>query len=229
MLWKIYRSTVVCRSWQLLLVAAVAMVVARPCDASILKLSVGATTITIVDGGAGDSNGAAGVITFIGSIGGWGINVSTGITYPALGSPALPQLDLNSVNVSSSGAGTLTISFSEKGFTGTFPLDFNVGGTTVGSVTAKSYADTSNVEFGTGTLLHSLGPYGPGAFSGSGVSVGPPGSLYSLTAVASITHSGAGATSFNAHLFVPEPGTIAIWSVLGMVGLAYSWKRRRVS
>ena len=74
------------------------------------------TGISITDGLAGfDVNPFAGAITWVGSLGVWTFNVSTGVTMPFIGSPVAPVLDLQSLDFSS-GPGTLWIWFSETGF-----------------------------------------------------------------------------------------------------------------
>ena len=52
---------------------------------------------------------------------------------------------------------------------------------------------------------------------------------YSLTAIARVTHRGAGqVSSFNTELrCVPEAGSIAIWSLLSVVGLVAGVRRSR--
>src|SRR5215470_20305752 len=92
--------------------------------------------VTIVDGGLGDMNPAAGVVTFIGAIGVWTVNVSTGIS----NSP-FPHIDLNIIDMSSgAGTSTLTIKFGDTDFSlgagpHTVSLGSAIGGTTDGSVT----------------------------------------------------------------------------------------------
>ena len=66
------------------LFAVTALVGAQSAYAT-MQLTLSASTggsVTVLDGGAGDSNPAAGVITFIGVIGVWTINVSTGTAPP---------------------------------------------------------------------------------------------------------------------------------------------------
>src|SRR5207248_6283053 len=100
---------------------------------------------------------------------------------------------LNSVDVANA-PGTLNITFSETGFTA-FPgiLTGRVGGTVAagGSLT--------NIVMQNALNLVTNGPFGPGAFSGSGSTALIDGAPYSLTQTAIFTYGpGGGATSFDA-------------------------------
>ncbi len=197
-----------------------------------LQLSDGVTTKTVSDEGLGDGlSGTAGAVMFSGSVGNFIVNVTTGLSKPLLGSATYPSLDLSSVNVSSIGGGTLTIMLTDTDFLSSTPflIRSEIGGVASGNISYKSYFDASNAAFGTANLLGNLGSYS-GAFSGSSLdnmtAIGP----YSLTLAATVTHPGGGswpqATSFNATLRVPEPGTVTLLGVgLLIVGL-YSWRKR---
>ncbi len=130
-------------------IAAVAVLVATAQNAKAvfeMQLTDGkaADTVTLVD-----TNGT-GVLSYYGSIGNFTISVTTGLSKPAL--PAQPpQLDLNSVDVSSvTGGGTLYITLEDTGFTTTLPSPFlqsSIGGTLgVGtSLTFQSWVNNSAV------------------------------------------------------------------------------------
>ena len=193
-----------------------------------LELQSGASTVTITDQGPGDSNPTVGAVTWIGSIGSFDVNVSTGLSDPVSGSPTSPNMDLNSVD-HSAGAGTLTVKFSDDGFSGAQPaFEATIGGTTQGSIQYDTYIDTSNTLFGQGTLLTSISA-NSSPFAGTDTSsTGAPGGLYSLTQVVTITHSATGNTSFDATLQpVPEPMTVLLLgSGLAALGLI---RRKRKS
>ena len=217
----------------LILVAAIAAFAQMANATPTLIVWAGGSPLTITDGGVGDVNPATGQITWIGSIGDWTFNVDTGTTYPIIGTLAFPQLDLN-VNATSDGAGgTIWIYFSADGFgpsSGTSQL--SVGGTTAGTVSAGGWGGTSNSLFDmtASNLLANLGPLGGPAFSGDvlggNVTNGGP---YSLTEVIEITHSGAGMTTVDAALSVPDGGTTAMLVGFGLLGLSAISRRRKVA
>ena len=111
----------------------------------VLSLSDGIhPTVTITDEGLGDLASDPGAILFYGSLGNFGINITAGTTKPAIGSADEPILDISSLNIASFGAGTLTITFSETGFTGQVPaFTGSVGGTTTGTGTTSPATSVS--------------------------------------------------------------------------------------
>jgi hypothetical protein len=188
--------------------------------------------VSVVDNTPGDANPLAGVVTFIGSLGSWTVNVTTGITKPALGSAITPSMDLNSVNVSSSGAASLIIEFTETDFgpLGDAAFDTNVGGSTGGSASFAAFLSEANTAFGTDTQISGLGSFSGGAFSGATSIEMDPLDPFALTLRASVSHTGAVATSFNMDVQasaspVPQPATMLLLAsgVLGVAGAA--WKR----
>jgi hypothetical protein len=181
----------------------------------------------------GDINPLVGVITFSGPIGAnWLVNVTTGISKPIIGSAVNPQIDLNSVNVSSPTGGQLRFGVVDSGFTGPIsggvagPFDFAVGGTTQGSVFFDALGDAANTELFAGVIFGTLGPFTPPpiGFSGnlSGSFAAGPGP-FAIGIIADITHVGTQTTSFNSSLTagkIPEPiSLILLGSGLAGAGL----------
>ncbi len=209
-----------------------------------IRLTSGATSIVVTDGGAGDLSAAAGVITFSGALGAtvWGVNVTTGVSKPVIGGPSSAHIDLNSVNVTSGGAGTIVLELTDTDFslggagTGS-TLVGAIGGTTGGTVSATGCLNSNNGEFdctgGTPDAIPGLGAFGPGAFSAtSGTAFVIPAGPFSLSSAVTISHGGTGViSSFDFELrTAPEPGMVAVAGLgLAAAGLAGLRRRRRQS
>jgi len=217
----------------IVLLAMVALTLAPQAFATAeLRISDGVNTITILDNGAAvcvgavtgcaDANGSADVVTYVGTIGTWNLNVSTGASH---GASIGTDLDLNSIN-STTAASTLTIMFSDDGFASPEAHGFQVGGTIQGpgTLTFTEYAGAAKFAL-TNAIGVPLVFNVPGAFSGttsSGVVAGA-----ALTQIATLAFTGPGSTSFDAALVpVPEPASVALFG--GVLLLSAGAIRRRM-
>ena len=202
-----------------------------------LTLSSGATTVTINDGGAGDLSPFSGQITFIGMVGTWSMNVTTGTV------GTNPLIDLNSVDTlgigSGTGANALSLKFSSTGYSTPFAATFDaaVGGTlaVTHGLSYSAYVDTTNALNGVQTLIGSTlsfsnpSPPGVSPLPFAGITAGgfaAANTPYSLTQVVTISGTKGGTTSFDASIeAVPEPATVALLG--GVLLAAFGTLRRK--
>jgi hypothetical protein len=175
--------------------------------------------------------------------GGFTFNVTTGLTKPVLGSAATPNMDLNSIDIKSTGGtNTLILGFSDTDFTAApASLQGLFGGTLTApagsTVTAEAYFDTGNDLFGPpagnpgngGTFSFAIGPFGPGAFSGTASGPGPLTQPYSLTQYIKLKVTGVSTFSGDFELqAVPEPTSVALLAgVLLTTGVALRRRLRK--
>ena len=182
---------------------------AGPASAAVqLRITDGtpAGTILVNDQGVGDFNPDVGVVSYTGPVGTqWSVNFTTATSKPAIGSATAPEIDLNSINVSSSAGGTLLIEITDTDFTGSGPSTVSIGGVASGTVTLKSYVDFGNAPFGKTTAIATQGPFSGGSFanntSGSLNATAP----YSMSLELQIAHPVSGRTGLDAHFYVTAP------------------------
>jgi len=230
-------------------VAGLMLAAANRADGSFqLRLTQGSSVVTVTDQNfspatlttSPDLTASPGTVTFSGVVGTFTINVTTGVSKDAGGpftnTPFFAHMDLNSLNV---GVGDLKIELTDTGFlpTGIGMLNLSVGGTVSTSNAGNTanfdvFKSTANTEFHENLLtdVHgSVGPFGPGAFAGSSSTPHGPLGTYSMTLVATIHHVAAGSTSFDLDVenIAPEPGSLALWSMLAGLGTVVGWRGRR--
>ena len=187
-------------------------------------------SVTVADQSVGDTNPTVGVVGFSGGLGNFSVNVTTGISKPVIGTAIFPELDLNSVDVTSSAGGTLTLKVTDTDFIGNGTSAYfisQIGGTQSrgGTVTYSTAADCGNTAFGTGTPLgsqsFSASPFSGTQVTGTTLCAGN----YSLTEEVVLTlTSGGQNTSFDANLAIPEPTTAMLFGG-GLDG--FGWISRR--
>ena len=134
-----------------------------------LRLNDGnGNTLDILDESADDDcGGIINCVAYIGPLGSWTLNVTTGTSKDALSAPLL--IDLLSVNTHAAGVNsTLTIALSDNGFTpASNGFNFGIGGTLGpgGTLTAAAYGGSTNTKFDTssqfGSTLTFTAPSGP--------------------------------------------------------------------
>ena len=202
---------------KILLISLMAVFLAAGSANAKAYLSVfdGTNTYSIGDSDPSDTASTVGIVSFSGSLGSWNYDL-TGTSKDVIGGLTSPEMDFNAVVTGGTGTDPFTAVFSETYFEGAgeIPYLMDFDGTAGDTVKWQMYWDPANQPFATTIPLASIGPLGPGNYSGgaqgkidfSGDNDVP---FYSLTMVGEFTPGSP----------VPEPATMLLLGS-GLVGLA---------
>jgi len=195
-----------------------------------MTISDGVNTVTIVDNVGADINPLAGAVSYNGSVGVWSLIINTGLTKPILGSANAPTMDL-AIQASSTTGGSLTVTFSDTGFTlSPGAVLATISGHVVNgaqeSVAYQVLANSQNV-VGTGSVIANIPSQGMPVLASATGSLNGLGSAYSLTEVVQISSNGSTTTSIDAG-FQPVPDGGMTMAMLGFGLVAVETARRKL-
>jgi hypothetical protein len=185
-------------------------------------------------GTASDLNPTLGQITFIGGVGGWTSNVTSGFGPPF--ENLVPLLDISSFNTSvGAGAGPMTVLLSVTGLTGPTGLQAflnSIGGTNSyagTTITTQAFLSNANMAFcaqGCGVALTSAQMLTGAAFSGlsSGSALLGSGPFAITLEVTINTDGQADTTSLDDSLALPEPASLSLLGS-GLFGFGMVFRR----
>jgi hypothetical protein len=181
---------------------------------------------------ASAGNGGPGEETYVFNGNGWNVNI-TAQTYPSptYGTLASPLMDVNTVDASTTGAGTLEIIFAGDSYTRAGGAFLSIGGTTSSTISGvySAYAQAGSLVTPGATVKAQLGSpaiasttFGGTPFLAAAYGTVPNVTPYILGQDFLITATGIGNLSFNANLIVPDGGmtlTMLGSALVGLVGI----------
>ena len=189
-------------------------------------------TVDILDGGVGDLCPIANCVTFLGEVGGWDVNVTTG-TDKNKSAPNLMHLgSLDHTGGIASGSTILTITWSDNGifpashgFTGRFTPSISGAH---GTATYAMYEDDTAKFALTNQIGTTLTFHADGSGHTSGFMNAPAG--YALTQVVTLTfNGGVGNMGFDATIDpVPEPAGIVFLGTV-LLGVTTLIRKKRAA
>jgi hypothetical protein len=215
--------------------------------------------VVITDNAVGDWSPLVGMILYSGSLNGFDVNVTTGISKPVIGDVNnYGELDLNSVNIQFFGAGSMRLTLEDAGYTagpeGAFSMVGLVGGTMTAApgstANFQSWVNPSNrvpdlgLDAPSASVLPSIGAgpagsvgmwseggvtFGPGAFSSTASNGFIHSGAYSLFTQATINFTGPGMVSFDSDLSPVPEPTSLLLLASGLAGMALWGRRKRKS
>jgi hypothetical protein len=217
-----------------------------------VTLTAGASSVTISDGGAGDSDGSANSIINVNSVVGGYTFLLTLVTTNSPGGPLLSFVNSSTASITGAVPATVSVYASANGFTSpvTPPALVAMSGATAqflsqtpngntATVSFSSYVDPSNAmttaptgtQIGTG----SAGITQPGnnntALSDTSI-LGSLAGPYALNLLLTATlNQGGSAIDLDGQVAlssVPEPAAIFVWSLFSTLGVVVAYRKMRV-
>jgi len=194
-----------------------------------LKITSGATTVTVVDNFVGDQDAANGSIVYTNPyLNGWDVEVTFTFTSSPSHQPGIEASTDASCAVSSCFGSGLDVQYSDINFY--FPEngrnDYSAIVDGSGSTAQVAWFDKSNTIFGRDTFIGTVGPFDTTS-SGFLIGTAAHSSFYSMTLEQQFFASGP--VTFNVDgkvSMVPEPGTVVLFGTALALCAAGLWRHK---